>query len=293
MLQLAVFVDAGYLYAQGSALLAGQKQPRNAVSLNVASVLQHLRTAAKAAEPNARLLRIYWYDGLLRGGQLNNEQKDLAQSPDVKMRLGLVNSRGEQKGVDSLIVTDLIDLARNHAISDALIVSGDEDIRVGVQVAQTFGVRIHLAGIKPARGSQSPDLIQEADTHSEWMEDEVRAWLTVQPQMVAAAAPAAAAAAARSAAPAAPAVAQPRILPAAAAGSFDDIVKAEVAAAVARLDQPSLEAAKQYILQNRRQVPRTLDAPTLAVIRESLGRELTDDERKQYRKALVDAVLAA
>jgi uncharacterized LabA/DUF88 family protein len=285
MLQLAVFVDAGYLYAQGSALLAGQKQPRNAVSLNIASVLQHLRTAAKAAEPNARLLRIYWYDGLLRGGQLNNEQKDLALSPDVKMRLGLVNSRGEQKGVDSLIVTDLIDLARNQAISDALIVSGDEDIRVGVQVAQTFGVRVHLAGIKPARGSQSPDLIQEADTHSEWVDDEVRAWLTVQPQMVVAAAPVPAAAV-----PAPPA----RVRPAApAAGSFDDIVRVEVAAAVARLDEASLAAAKLHITQNRRQVPRTLDAPTLAVIRESLARELTDDERKHYRKALVEAVLAA
>jgi hypothetical protein len=30
-----------------------------------------------------------------------------------------VNSSGEQKGVDSLIVTDLIDLARNRGITDA------------------------------------------------------------------------------------------------------------------------------------------------------------------------------
>jgi uncharacterized LabA/DUF88 family protein len=177
MLQLAVFVDAGYLYAQGSSLLAGQKQPRNTLSLNVNAVLQHLRTAARTAEPNARLLRIYWYDGLLRGGQLNSEQKDLAQSPDVKLRLGLVNSSGEQKGVDSLIVTDLIDLARNRGITDALIVSGDEDIRVGVSVAQTYGVRVHLAGIKPARGSQSPDLIQEADAHTEWTEADVQSFL--------------------------------------------------------------------------------------------------------------------
>ena len=65
-----------------------------------------------------------------------------------------MNSVGEQKGVDSLIVTDMINLARNRAISDAVFVSGDEDLRVGVQQAQEFGVRVHLVGIKPSRGSQ-------------------------------------------------------------------------------------------------------------------------------------------
>jgi len=73
-----------------------------------------------------------------------------------------------QKGVDSLIVTDLIELARNHAITDAVILSGDEDIRIGVQIAQSFGVRVHLVGIVPSRGSQSMNLLQESDTTTEW-----------------------------------------------------------------------------------------------------------------------------
>jgi uncharacterized LabA/DUF88 family protein len=87
-----------------------------------------------------------------------------AHLQDVKVRLGFVNSVGEQKGVDSPIVTDMIALARNRAISDAVLVSGDEDLRVGVQQAQEFGVRVHLIGIKPSRGSQSLFLLQEADT---------------------------------------------------------------------------------------------------------------------------------
>src|SRR5580704_9640346 len=58
----------------------------------------------------------------------------------------------------------MIALARNRAISDAVLVSGDEDLRVGVQQAQEFGVRVHLVGIKPSRGSQSLFLLQEADT---------------------------------------------------------------------------------------------------------------------------------
>ena len=46
---------------------------------------------------------------------------------------------GRQKGVDSLIVTDLIELARNHAISDAVLLAGDEELRIGVQIAQSLG----------------------------------------------------------------------------------------------------------------------------------------------------------
>ena len=69
----------------------------------------------------------------------------------MKLRLGQLNSEGQQKGVDSLIVTDLIELARNKAISDAVVLTGDEDIRVGVQIAQSLGVRVHLLGIGGAQ----------------------------------------------------------------------------------------------------------------------------------------------
>ena len=86
---------------------------------------------------DCRLLRIYWYDGILWSNRPSIEQDVIGQSENAKLRLGLVYSRGQQKGVDSLIVTDLIELARNRAIADALILSGDEDITIGVQVAQT------------------------------------------------------------------------------------------------------------------------------------------------------------
>ena len=108
------------------------------------------------------------------------EQDLIGQSANAKLRLGLVNSRGQQKGVDSLIVTDLIELARNRAITDALILSGDEDIKIGVQVAQTFGVRVHLLGIKPARGSQSDYLMMEADTCHEWNEASIGNWMHIE-----------------------------------------------------------------------------------------------------------------
>lgn len=107
------------------------------------------------------LLRIYWYDGA--PPRPTPQHAELARLPNVKIRLGLINSQGEQKGVDSLIVTDMITLARNRAMASCILLTGDEDIRVGVLLAQEYGVRVHLLGTKPAKGNQSNLLCQEAD----------------------------------------------------------------------------------------------------------------------------------
>ena len=280
MLQIAVFVDAGYLYAQGSALLAGQKQPRTAIQLDVPAALDQITNTAKQVAPTERLLRIYWYDGILRGGRLTTEQTEIANSPNVKLRLGMVNSRGEQKGVDSLIVTDLIDLARNQAISDALIVSGDEDIRVGVLVAQTFGVRTHLLGIKPARGSQSLDLIQEADTHHEWADDVVRPWMKVQAVPIAVTP-------VGSSLPRVQRNTQPQ------EDQFDASAVAESKATISTLDASQLKQIVDHLDPNRNQIPPEVDRLTLARLRNRLGRDLTDAERKRYRTIFASELRSA
>jgi hypothetical protein len=107
----------------------------------------------------------------------------LASLDDVKLQLGFVNSHEQQKGADSLIVTDLIELARLNSISDAILLSGDEDVRIGLQIAQNYGVRVHHLGIVPSRGSQSAQLIQEADTTTEWSSDTIAKFLTIKQQL--------------------------------------------------------------------------------------------------------------
>jgi len=268
MLQIAVFIDAGYLYAQGSALVSGGRQrPRAETRLNVAALLHELIEEARATEPNARLLRIYWYDGLARGGVLNLEQKAVAESENVKVRFGTINSRGEQKGVDSLIVTDLIELSRTHAISDAVILSGDEDIRVGVQVAQTFGIRVHLIGIQPARGSQSPDLIAEADTLREWEKNKVSAWLSVV---------------------------ETPVQTSKAETEEDELgwIDRAISTRLALISVEQAAAVIEYSDANRNQLPADFDRPALAVARDAVGRALSNDERKSFRHALLEAVRA-
>ena len=178
-MRVAIFVDAGYLYSAGASLLTGSAQNRGNVELQQPNVVAKLGRVSQERTNGVPLLRVYWYDGLLHG-QRSMEQEALAKADNVKVRLGTVTA-GRQKGVDSLIVTDLIELARNHAISDALLLSGDEDIRIGVQIAQSFGVRVHLLGIEPSRGNQSNLLREESDTNGEWAKEDIQEILALKP----------------------------------------------------------------------------------------------------------------
>ena len=176
-MRVAVFVDAGYLYAEGAKAVEVPSHGRDMVDLAIPGVLDKLKTTAREKAGSASLLRIYWYDGV-RGGVVSTEQNNIADSDDVKLRLGTVSPFGQQKGVDSLIVTDLVELARNQVISDAVLLSGDEDVRIGVQLAQNFGVRVHLLGIESKGGNQARTLRQEADTTTEWSRAEIGEFLT-------------------------------------------------------------------------------------------------------------------
>lgn len=181
-MRVAVFIDAGYLYAQGSKALTGNLAPtrRTDIQLDQSALISRILATTAEKAGSVELLRIYWYDGLIKG-RLTDEQRSLADTDNVKLRLGVVSGAGQQKGVDTLIVTDLVDLARNQAISDAVLFSGDQDLVIGVQIAQSYGVRVHLLGIEPSRSSQSISLLQEADTTTEWSKEELSAFLKVRP----------------------------------------------------------------------------------------------------------------
>jgi hypothetical protein len=266
MNRVGVFADAGYLFAQGSILLSGAKLPRGRVVLDHDALVQDLGSFAKEVS-GAPLLRVYWYDGTSTGPTA--QHLTLAHLDDVKVRLGFVNSVGEQKGVDSLIVTDMITLARNHAIGDAVLISGDEDLRVGVQQAQEFGVRVHLVGIKPSRGNQSLFLLQEADTTHEWAADKVSRFLACKAKAPLASdlIPATAALSPSGTTPADPL----------------DLVAAKVTGMLAGSELVALVDA----FERTNQLPRDVDGKLLGVCRAALGRDLDPSEKKRIRLAFV------
>jgi len=163
MNRIAVFVDAGYFYASASELLFGAPLRRGELRLANAEFAHYLAQVAETIG-GCPLLRIYWYDGTNSGPTAAHLA--MAYLDNVKLRLGFVNQSGEQKGVDGLIFSDLTNLARNRAVSDALLLAGDEDLRIGVQQAQEHGIRVHLLGVEPKdpSGNQSAALQREADT---------------------------------------------------------------------------------------------------------------------------------
>ena len=262
MASVAVFVDAGYLFAQGSTALAGSSVARSQLVLDCEAAKAALKRAALAKSDDCRLLRIYWYDGV-KLGRLSMEQSSLATLDDIKLRLGQVNSAGQQKGVDSLIVMDLIELARNRAVSDALLVSGDEDVRIGVQIAQSFGVRVHLLGIKAGKHSQSPLLVQEADTTTIWTRSAIEVFLSIRSHSISAE------------------------TESDSTSGIEDIV----AAFAASLTDDQLQDFAEY-RKAARGVPPEFDGRLLAKARDRVGRDLDALERKGIRAGFVDAVKA-
>jgi len=278
--RVAVFVDAGYLFAQGSVALAGQKLPRGRLLLDHEKAIDALAAFATRVS-GVDLLRVYWYDGTSTGP--SSQHITLAHLAHVKVRLGFVNSVGEQKGVDSLIVTDMIALARNHAMSEAVLLSGDEDLRVGVQQAQEFGVRVHLLGIRPSRGSQSLFLLQEADSTHEWSPDDLAPFLSCKPEIaVVPAVPSVVAAPGPAEPPVlgAPTPLEPLLVP-------DPLV--DVASALAReIPTAELEALTESIRQAG-QIPREFDGRLLAEGGRALKARLDPAQKKEVRNAFLKA----
>ena len=172
----AVFVDAGYLFAEGGKLCVGSPKRKHAQLDGGAACKLLTQLAFEASGLPA--LRTYWYDGAPNGIPTTAQQL-IASLPNVKLRLGRMNSKGRQKGVDSLIYRDLMTLARERAISNAFLLSGDEDLREGVRSTQDMGVHITLLGVATSDGywNQSKELVNEADEVRELAKSELSKFL--------------------------------------------------------------------------------------------------------------------
>ncbi|WP_310739002.1 NYN domain-containing protein [Microbispora sp. H10830] len=172
-------MDVGYLYAAAGEVLLGAKE-RKEYRVAADELIQALQKHALERIPG-ELLRVYWYDAA-RDRVPTVDQRVIAQLPWVKVRLGNLNARGQQKGVDAQIRSDLEALARHHAVSDTVLIAGDEDMVPAVEAAQAYGVRIHLWGVEPPFGTnQAERLVWESDTVEIISADFLRPFFTRAP----------------------------------------------------------------------------------------------------------------
>jgi len=158
----AIIVDVGYIYAAAGELLfntSSRREFRVDADKLISALTRHADGLIRG-----ELLRVYWYDAA-RDRVPTIDQRVIAQMAWVKLRLGNLNARGQQKGVDAQIRADMEALARHRAITDAVLIAGDEDMVPAVEAAQAFGARVHLWGVEPPFGTnQAERLVWEADT---------------------------------------------------------------------------------------------------------------------------------
>ncbi|MEV5750090.1 NYN domain-containing protein [Actinoallomurus sp. NPDC052308] len=165
----ALFVDAGYLLADGAMAVHGTRR-RESVSWDFAGLLQLLGNLARE-RTGLPLLRCYWYEATVEGRR-TPEHDALADLPGIKLRLSRIRP-GRREGVDNEIHRDLMTLARNGGVADAVIVSGDEDLAQVIADAQDLGVRltvVHVAvdgnwTISRVLRQECDDLIEIAAGH--------------------------------------------------------------------------------------------------------------------------------
>ena len=139
----ALFVDAGYVLADGAMAVHGTRH-RESVSWDYAGLLSFMGSIAR--ERTGRpLLRCYWYEAAVEGRR-TSEHDSLADLPGLKLRLGRTRP-GRREGAEGEIRRDLTTLARNNAISDALLVSAEDDLAQVVADVQDLGIRVTIVHI--------------------------------------------------------------------------------------------------------------------------------------------------
>lgn len=185
----AILVDATYLYDAAAQVVLHttcRREYRAEPAKLIAALVGHAHAVLRRAE----LLRVYWHDAA-RGPVPSVDQMIAADTARVKLRVGSLAGGRQQKGLAGQLGADMAELARNRAVSDMILVAGDEDLVPAVEAAQSYGVLVHLWGVEPAYGSnQAEPLLWASDVRAELCRDFVAPFFTRRLPLPAAARPA-------------------------------------------------------------------------------------------------------
>ena len=145
------------------------------VSWDYEGLLQLLSSLARERS-GLPVLRCYWYEATV-DGRRTAEQDALADVPGIKLRVAKIRP-GRREGVETEIHRDLTTLARNSAISDALVVSAEEDLAQVIADVQDLGMRVTLVHIAvDGNWTISRSLRQESDDIIEISGDHLRPYV--------------------------------------------------------------------------------------------------------------------
>lgn len=162
-MKTAIFIDGGYL----DKVL---KKEYNKISIDYAKLSEEIVN-------NNLILRTYYYNcPPYQSNPSTVEERErvsradkfyamLNRLPKYEVRHGRLarrDGRFEQKGVDTLLSVDMVNLAASRQISDAILIAGDYDFIPAVKVAKDHAVNITLYHSKE-RGSYHDSLWNTCD----------------------------------------------------------------------------------------------------------------------------------
>jgi NYN domain len=174
----ALFVDAGYLLADGAMAVHGTRR-RESVTWDYEGFLQLLGNLAHD-RTGLPLLRCYWYEATVEGRR-TAEHDALADMPGIKLRLAKLRP-GRREGVETEIHRDLTVLARNRAVSDAVVVSAEEDLAQVLSDVQDLGLRVTIVHVTvDGNWTISRSLRQECDDIMELTSAHLRPFVDLIP----------------------------------------------------------------------------------------------------------------
>jgi hypothetical protein len=174
----ALFVDAGYMLADGAMAVHGTRR-RESVSWDYEGLMQLLGNLARD-RTGLPLLRCYWYEATVEGRR-SAEHEALADMPGIKLRLAKLRP-GRREGVETEIHRDLTVLASNHAVSDAVVVSAEEDLAQVLSDVQDLGMRVTIVHVTvDGNWTISRSLRQECDDIMELTSAHLRPYVELIP----------------------------------------------------------------------------------------------------------------
>lgn len=289
MNRFVVMVDAGYLLRQSIELVSNKASSARSdltipdVKALIKVILDKSRSLLDLS--NKELLRVYWYDGVMSTGP-TKQQKAIIDVDDVLLRAGTINGNGQQKGVDSLIVTDLIELTTHRAICDAVLVTGDSDLAIGMTIAQSRGIRVAVLGVEDlavgVAHHQSFEITSRADRVGRLAGADLRPLLTYTPKAAPQPAPAVRAPAT---VPTPPASAPTTPVNPAAPNTVSAVDQAKIAASVkAFVTQHGRASLAGVVDKQTKRIDAATDKALLHHVFLAIGRKLTPSENISIRQ---------
>lgn len=155
-----IFIDGGNLF---HSVKRYNNQNNTNVKIDYTKLSQFLTTETKSHSH----LRTYYYTGV--PVKLSNKQQGFITKLDLlpnlavkKKTLKIKNERLVEKGIDVMIVTDMLWCGFQKHCEHIILVSGDEDLTEAVSKLKDNGIRVTIAAFK---NNASPQIIRNADSY--------------------------------------------------------------------------------------------------------------------------------